>query len=163
MDRNYELRMIKHSKLFQHSIFAAGMLFALSGCGLSTTSQAVQTDATVSPAFQAQMSPIPTPATYRCGAWSSNNAPSPYSTITIYAKLTKNTQGVSGATAQATAHFQDGDLPLDQQATSDQGGYVSFTLPLQGRQPRLVPTTVDVIFTVGSTKIACTPAFFTPE
>ncbi len=154
--------MTQCGKLLQDSLCAVGLLVLLSACGPISTTQTTQ-NITVSPAFQSQMSPIPTPPAYRCGAWSSNNAPSPYSTITIYAKLTKNTQGVSGATAQATVHFQHSDLPLNQQMSSDSGGYISFVLPLQGRQPTLVPATVDVIFTIGTTNVVCTPAFFTPE
>jgi len=118
---------------------------------------------TINPGFQSQISPIPTVPEYRCGAWSSNNAPGPGSTIRIYAKLTKNIMGVSGATASAVVHFKDGDQPLDQKATSDSGGYVSFRLPLQGRQPVGVPATVDVTFSnFAGGPLVCT-AFFTPK
>ena len=88
--------------------------------------------------------------------------PGDYATIRIYAKLTKNLTGIRGATAIATVHFQTGDVQLDQQE-SDNGGYVTFSLPLQGRQPSRVPATVDVTFTnsPGGT-LKCTPAFFTP-
>lgn len=139
------------------------LLFILSACGPTTVNQqAVQATVTINPSFQEQLSPIPTAATYRCGAWASNNAPNPYSTITIYARLTKNTQGVSGATAQAVVHFQNDDQTLAQEPTSDSGGYVSFTLSLNGQQPRLVPATVDVTFHVSNTQVTC-QAFFTPE
>ncbi|HYU75898.1 MAG TPA: hypothetical protein VEL31_24760, partial [Ktedonobacteraceae bacterium] len=105
----------------------------------------------------------PSPSQYRCGAWASNNAPSPNATIVIFARLIKNVKGVSGATASAIVHFRNGDQTLDQQPASDDGGYVSFKLPLQGRQPDRVPATVDVIFSnfPGGT-VQCTPAFFTP-
>ena len=82
----------------------------------------------------------------------------------MYAKLTtKSVEGVAGATANATAHFSSFDYNLDQQPVSDAGGYVSFTLPLQGRQPRLTPATVDVSFTVNGKTIHCSSAFFTPN
>ncbi len=137
----------------------------LISCGGPTVDQAApQTTVTVNPNFQSQLSPIPTPATYRCGAWASNNAPGPNSTIIIYARLTKNLDPVSGATATAVVHFQNNDLTLDQHSISDSGGYVSFTLPLQGQQPVKIPATVDVIFTnfPGGT-LHCSQAFFTPQ
>ena len=118
---------------------------------------------TINPSFQAQTAPIAKPALYRCGAWSSNNAPGGYSTISVYARLTKQVKPVEGAVARATVHFQHGDVTLDQQPTSDAGGYVSFTFPLMGRQPSGIPTTVDIIFTLGKTKIDCASAFFTPQ
>jgi hypothetical protein len=123
----------------------------------------LQSTVTVAPSFQAQTSPIAQPTLYRCGAWSSNNAPGGYSTIAVYARLTRQVKPVAGAVARATVHFQGGDATLDQQPTSDAGGYVSFTFPLMGRQPGGVPTTVDVTFTFGKTKIDCAPAFFTPQ
>ncbi|QBD78581.1 hypothetical protein EPA93_22330 [Ktedonosporobacter rubrisoli] len=106
--------------------------------------------------------PIPTVPPYRCGAWASTNVPGTYSTIKIYAKLTKNVAAVSGIRATAVAHFQGGDVALDQQPTSDHGGYVIFTLPLAGRQPRLASTTVDVTFQVNNEKVTCA-AFFAPQ
>ena len=121
-----------------------------------------QQTVTVSSGFQLQVSPIPTIPTYLCGAWSSNNAPGPNSTIVIFARITNNLAGVSGATASAIVHFQSGDQELDQHPTSDQGGYVSFSLPLQGRQPVGTPATVDVTFGFPGTTVKCTPAFFTP-
>ena len=71
--------------------------------------------------------------------------------------------GVRGATATAVVHFQGGDQTLDQHPASDSGGYVSFTLALQRRQPDKIPATVDVIFTnfPGGT-LPCSRAFFTP-
>ena len=64
-------------------------------------------------------------------------------------------------TATAIVHFQNGDATLDQ-ATSDQGGYVTFKLALQDRQPTKVPATVDVTFSgVPGGAQKCT-TFFTP-
>ncbi len=137
----------------------------LISCGGPSVDQAVlQPTVTVNPKFQSQLSPIPTPPTYRCGAWASNNAPGPNDTITIYARLTQNLQPVSGATATAVVHFQNNDQTLDQHPTSDGGGYVSFTLPLQGQQPVKIPATVSVTFTnfPGGT-LNCSQAFFTPQ
>jgi hypothetical protein len=70
---------------------------------------------------------------------------------------------VSGATASAVVHFQNFDQQLGQE-TSDNGGYVTFTLSLQGHQPVNVPATVDVTVTnlPGGKTVHCTPAFFTP-
>lgn len=149
------------------------VLFALSlpfivlliSCGGPTVNQATpQQTVTISPKFQSQLSPVPSPPAYRCGAWSSNNTPGPNDTITIYARLTRDLQPVSGATATAVVHFQGNDQTLDQHPTSDGGGYVSFTLTLQGQQPVKIPATVDVIFTnfPGGT-LHCSQAFFTPQ
>jgi hypothetical protein len=140
-------------------------LLALSACGSASAvnlgSTQPQQTVTVGPSFQSQMSPIPTIPPYRCGAWTSNNAPNPGSTIAIYARLTHNIQGVQGMTATATVHFQSGDVTLDQ-ATSDQGGYVTFKLALQDRQPTKVPVTIDVTFSgVPGGAQKCT-TFFTP-
>jgi len=139
------------------------LLVLLSSCGVTPTQTNVQPTVTINPSFQSQISPIPTAAPYLCGSWSSNNAPGTGSTIVIYARLVKNMQGVSGATATAIVHFQSQDVQLDQ-ATSDSGGYVSFNLPLEGRQPSGVPATVDVTFTnfPGGT-LHCSSAFFTPQ
>ncbi|WP_376796061.1 hypothetical protein [Thermogemmatispora sp.] len=147
---------------------AALWLLLLSACGPAANQLSPAATVTINPGFQAKTSPLPTEPPYRCGAWASNNAPSPTAVITIYARLTKNMQGVPGATATAVVHFSSGDVPLPQQAgsTSDQGGYVHFTLPLAGRQPRNVPATVDVTFTNipgGPASLRCSPAFFTPQ
>ena len=141
------------------------LLLALSACGsasaVNLNSAQPQQMVTVNPGFQTQMSPIPTIPSYRCGAWTSNNAPNPGSTITVYARLTHDIQGVQGMAATAIVHFQSGDVTLDQ-ATSDQGGYATFKLALQGRQPAKVPATVDVTFTgVPGGAQKCT-TFFTP-
>lgn len=136
----------------------------LGACGPSVSQIPTQQTVTINPTFQSRLSPIPTIPTYRCGSWTSNNAPGPDSTITIYARLTRDIMGVSGATATAVVHFQDGDQTLDQHPTSDNGGYVSFSLPLQGRQPLNVPATIDITFTnfPGGT-LHCTSTFFTPQ
>jgi hypothetical protein len=75
--------------------------------------------------------------------------------------LTHNLQGVQGKAATAVVHFQSGDATMDQ-ATSDQGGYVTFTVALNGRQPAKVPATVDVTFTGLSGGSVTCEAFFTP-
>ncbi len=106
---------------------------------------------------------MPSIPEYRCGAWTSTSAPGPYSSIAIYAKLTKDVAGVPGATAQAVVHFKDADVPLDARPVSDAGGYVSFTLALQGRQPRLSAATIDISFAVGGQTVHCSQAFFTPQ
>jgi hypothetical protein len=141
------------------------LLGACSGFGTAAPSQAApEQTVTINKSFQKQLSPLPTVPAYVCGAWASNNAPGPYDTITIYARLTHNIAPVSGATATAVAHFQDQDVTLDGNPVSDTGGYVTFTLSIQGRQPANIPVTVDVTFTNfhGGT-VHCTPAFFTPQ
>ena len=156
-----------NTKQYKHFIVlgigSLALLLLLAACGPATTGTNAQPTVTINPSFQSQISPIPKVPPYLCGAWSSNNAPGPGSIITIYARLVKNLQGVAGATATATVHFQDQDVQLGQ-ATSDGGGYVSFSLPLEGRQPAGVPATIDVTFTnfPGGT-LHCTPAFFTPK
>ena len=140
----------------------SALLLMLTACGATAGQVGPQQTVTVSSGFQSQTSPIPAIPTYLCGAWSSNNAPGPNSTIVIFARITKNLVGVSGADASATVHFQSGDQELDQHPASDNGGYVSFQLPLQGRQPVGIPVTVDVTFGIPGTTVPCTPAFFTP-
>lgn len=139
------------------------LVLLLTACGTSVTAVKPQPTVVISKSFQTQLSPIPSPATYRCGAWSSDNTPGTFSTITIYARITKDSKPFSGATATAVAHFQNFDQQLDQNPASDSGGYVTFSLSLQGHQPANVPATVDVTFTnfPGGT-LHCTPAFFTP-
>ena len=141
------------------------LVFLLGACGGVTVQQAApQQTVTISKTFQSNLSPLPTVPAYRCGAWASDNAPNPYATITIYARLTKDIIGVGGATATATVHFNNGDATLDTHPVSDNGGYVTFTLALQGRQPANIPATVDVTFTnFPGGKVNCTQAFFTPQ
>src|SRR5205807_5415407 len=126
-------------KTFHHillSVFSFCLLLLLAACGPSVSSQAnAQPTPTVDKSFQSQRTSIPTVPPYRCGAWSSNNAPGAFSTITIYARLTRDIAPVSGAAARGVVHFQTFDQPLQAQAPSDGGGYVTFTLQLQGHQP----------------------------
>ncbi|MDQ2886084.1 MAG: hypothetical protein M3Y39_08350 [Chloroflexota bacterium] len=152
-------------KNIHHFIYSIALLsvFLLAACGPTVNQIKPQQTVTVSQSFQGQQTPAPTVPAYRCGAWSSNNAPDAFSTIRVYAKLTKNIGGVAGATAAATVHFQDGDATIDQQPRSDDGGMVAFTLPLQGRQPKGVPATIDVSFNVAGTTVQCAQAFFTPQ
>jgi hypothetical protein len=157
---------MKNSYHVVYSLVLIGLLFLLAACGSTTTPTPVtqaQPTVTINPSFQTTMSPVPTPQTYRCGAWSSNNAPGAYGTITVYARLTKNIAPVAGAPATAVVHFQSSDVALDQQPKSDQGGYVSFTLPLMGRQPPGVPATVSITFSVAGKTVQCSQAFFTPQ
>ncbi len=145
------------------------LLLLLAACTPSVAGQTTtntQQTVTINKGFQSQASPIPTVPPYRCGAWSSNNAPGPNSTITIYARITKNIVPVSGASATAVVHFKSSDQQLGSQTLSDNGGYVTFTLPLQGQQPINIPATVDVTFTNlpgANSPLHCTPAFFTPQ
>src|SRR5437763_11173687 len=99
--------------------FSISFLVVLAACGPATNSVQVQTTSTIDKNFQAQVSPIPTTPPYLCGAWSSNNAPSRYSIITIYVRLPKSIAGVSGATSIAVVHFRDGDQQLDAHPVSD--------------------------------------------
>src|SRR5579871_6622463 len=84
-------------------LLCIALLLLLSACGGPAVSQeqVVQVTVTINPNFQSQLTPVPSPPAYRCGAWSSNNAPGPNVTIQIYARLTKNIVGVQGATATA--------------------------------------------------------------
>jgi len=126
---------IHRSLAMKISVFCAALLLMLAACGATPDQVAPQQTVTIGKTFQSQVSPIPPVPKYLCGAWSSNNAP---------------------------GHFQGGDQQLDQHPTSDNGGYVSFTLNLQGRQPVEIPATVDVIFGLPGVTLHCTPAFFTP-
>ncbi len=148
-----------------YGLLAILALVALSACGQASAGSLGATQpqptVTIPPGFQQQMSPIPTVPPYRCGAWASDNAPNPGETITIYARLTQKLQGVQGKAATAVVHFSSGDATLDQ-ATSDQGGYVTFKVALNGRQPAKVPATVDVTFAgLAGGSVSC-QAFFTP-
>jgi hypothetical protein len=145
------------------AIIIACFLLLLTACGPAVNQVKPQQTVTVNKAFQTQATPLPTVPPYRCGAWASNNAPAMFSTILILAKLTQNIKGVGGATAAATVHFAGGDVTLTTPLPSDPDGMVSFTLPLQGRQPAALPTTVSVSFTIGGTTVQCSPAFFTAQ
>jgi hypothetical protein len=156
----------KKKKIIASGFLLFAITLLISACGPTPTQLQVQPTVTVNPAFQAQLMPLPTVPPYRCGAWASNNAPNAYSTISIFARLTKDIAGVSNAKAQAVVHFTNfGDISLDSQPMSDSGGYVSFTLSLAGRQPSQTPATVSVTFTVPGVKqgINCSSAFFTPQ
>jgi hypothetical protein len=136
---------------------------AFVACGAAIDAAEPLPTVTINPAFQTKIAPIPTMPPYRCGAWASTNAPGADATITIYARLTHAIQGVSGKQASATVHFQNGDFTINQPQISDSGGYVSFTLRLQGRQPVKVPATIDVTFaSMPGGSLKCSPAFFTP-
>ena len=145
------------------SIGLLSSLLLVVACGSTANQIKPQQTVIINQSFQGQSAPLPTVPAYRCGAWTSNNAPNAFSTINVLARLTKDVMGVGGATAVAVAHFHGGDVTLDQQPKSDKGGMVSFTLPLQGRQPRGVPATIDVSFTTGGTTVQCSQAFFTPQ
>ncbi|MBA2393219.1 MAG: hypothetical protein H0V70_10800 [Ktedonobacteraceae bacterium] len=145
------------------AIIVPCLLVLVTACGPAVNQVKPQQTVTVNKAFQTQATPLPTVPPYRCGAWASNNAPTMFSTILILAKLTQNIKGVAGATAAATVHFAGGDVTLTAPLPSDPDGMVSFTLPLQGRQPAALPTTVSVSFTTGGTTVQCSPAFFTTQ
>lgn len=144
-------------------IFLSATLFLLSACGPTVNQIKPQQTVTINQQFQKQLTPVPTIPAYRCGAWVSNNMPGANSSIIIYARLTKESvSGFAGATAQAVVHFKNGDVLLDEQTISDTNGYVLFNLPLAGRQPHLVPATVDVTFNTPGSSTRCT-GFFTPQ
>lgn len=138
-------------------------LLLLQACGTVPDESSAPGMVGIEPAFQTVLSPVPTPPPYRCGAWTSNNGPGSYSTIIIYAKLTHDLAGVSDSKAKAVIHFRGGDAILEAPGPTDRSGYISFTLPLQGRQPRMDPATVEVFFTVKGQRspIQCS-TFFTP-
>ena len=144
------------------SIALFSSLLLVVACGPTNQATPQQT-VTISQSFQGQATPLPTVPAYLCGAWTSNNAPNAFSTINVFARLTKDVMGVEGAAAVAVVHFKGGDVRFGRQSKSDQGGMVSFTLPLQGRQPRGVPATIDISFIIGGKTIRCSQAFFTPQ
>jgi len=152
-------------KITHLSIFVVKLLLLLcllSACRSDAHQLALSPTVTVNPNFQTQINAVPTVPPYRCGAWASNNTPAADTTITIYAKLTEDVAGVPGIPATAIVHFKYANITLDQQPVSDGNGYVSFNLPLQGRQPRLIPATVDVKFATSGSPVQCS-AFFTPQ
>jgi hypothetical protein len=146
-----------------HCILSIGLLLLLAACGATAAPVEPQKTGTANPSFRIQVSPAPTVPPYRCGSWVSTHSPNAYDTITIYARVTKNTVGVANATANAIVHFKYTDIPLNPKASSDLGGYLTFTIALQGRQPRQTPATVDVTVMVGQTKVPCSSTFFTPQ
>src|SRR6516225_2079859 len=94
--------------------FCSVLLLILTACGATSGQVVPQQTVTVGSGFQSKVSPIPAIPKYLCGAWSSNNAPKPDSTIIIFARITKDLAGVTGATATAVVHFQGGDETLDE-------------------------------------------------
>ncbi len=154
---------MKKTHSVQLLVFLLATLSWLSACGPTINQIQSQQTLTVNQQFQKQLTPIPTVPTYRCGAWVPHNMPGAYSSILIYARLTKESvSGFTGVTAQAVVHFKSGDVLLDEQSTSDTNGYVTFNLSLAGRQPPLVPATVDITFNTQGGPTTCT-AFFTPQ
>jgi hypothetical protein len=154
---------MKKIYLVQTFFLLFATLFLLSACGSTVNQIKPLQTLTINQQFQRQLTPIPTVPAYRCGAWASHNMPDTYSSIVIYARLTKESaSGFAGVTAQVVVHFQRGDVPSDEQPTSDTNGYVAFDLFLAGRQPSLVPATVDVTFDTPDSPTTCT-AFFTPQ
>jgi hypothetical protein len=144
-------------------ILLSTTLCLFSACGPTVNQIKPQQTLTVNQQFQDQLTPIPTIPAYRCGAWASHNVPDAYSSIIIYARLTKGSaSGFAGVMAQAVVHFKGRDVPSDAQPISDAGGYVAFDLFLAGRQPSRVPATVDVTFNTQGSPTTCT-AFFTPR
>ena len=138
-------------------------LCLLSACGPTINQIRPQQTITVNQQFQEQLTPIPTVPLYRCGAWASHNMPDAHGSLIIYARLTKeSTSGFAGVMAHAVIHFKSRDMPFDEQPISDTNGYVAFNLLLAGRQPRLIPATVDVTFDTPDSSTTCT-AFFTPQ
>ena len=158
---------MKRQHEFSITILAICAVLLLAACGPAVASQAqTQQTTTISKSFQTVATPMPTVPPYRCAAWSSNNAPGAYSTINVYARITKDIMPVSGANVSAVVHFKSGDQPLTALTPSDSGGYVTFLLPLQGQQPSGIPATIDVSFSSipgYNGTLHCTPAFFTPQ
>jgi hypothetical protein len=155
---------MKNIQMCVPSIF---LLLALSACGPIANQWQATRNVSVNKAFQKNLPRLPLIPSYLCGAWSSNNAPSPYSSINIYARLTQHSAQaitpVKAAPAQATIHYAYGDKKLDQVPVSDSGGYVTFYLQLQGQQPRFVAATIDISFKVDGKQVPCSQAFFTPQ
>jgi hypothetical protein len=161
--RAYNVCINYMQKIFVSLPLFSLLLLLLCACGPTVNQIKPQESVSVDKSFQNSLTPMPTIPAYRCGAWTSTSAPNPYSIIAIYAKLTKDVIGVPGVTAQAIVHFKEADVALDERPVSDAGGYVSFTLPLQGRQPRLSAATIDINFTVNGQTVHCSQAFFTPQ
>src|SRR5260370_40760630 len=126
---------INRSLVLKLYVFCTALLLVLAACGATPDQVAPQQTVTVSKKFQSQVSPIPPVPTYLCGAWSSNNAPGPNSTINIYARITKNLVGVNGATATAGVAFQGRDHELAPHPSRNKGGFLSLNAAPQGRPP----------------------------
>src|SRR5205823_9847057 len=93
------------SLVLKLSVFCASLLLMLTACGATPDQVAPQQTVTVSSGFQSQASPIPTIPRYLCGAWSSNNAPGPNSTILIFARITKNRSEEHTSELQSLAYL----------------------------------------------------------
>src|SRR5437762_14309845 len=104
------------------------LVVLLGACGPAVNQPPTQKTVTINPTFQSQLSPVPTIPTYRCGSCTSNNAPGRNSTITIYARFTKEVAGVRGAMGTAVVNINDEDSTLDRHRTIDTGSYVSLPL-----------------------------------
>src|SRR5260370_12982855 len=126
---------INRSLVLKLYVFCTALLLVLAACGATPDQVAPQQTVTVSKKFQSQVSPIPPVPTYLCGAWSSNNAPGPNSTINIYARITKNLVGVNGATATAGVAFQGGDPELVQHPAEGNSGFCFFYIDFLGGLP----------------------------
>lgn len=154
---------MKKFSLLLLSLLPFLLSFFLAACGPTVNQIKPQEPVSINKTFQKSLTPLPVVPQYRCGAWTSTSAPGSYSSISIYAKLTKDVAGVPGATAQAIVHFKEGDVTLDARPVSDAGGYVNFALSLQGRQPRLSAATIDISFAVNGQTVHCSQTFFTPQ
>src|SRR6266487_421170 len=128
----FPIRM-ESSLVLKLSVFGASLLCMLTACGATPDQVAPQQAVTVSSGFQSKASPIPTIPTYLCGAWSSNNAPGPNSTIFIYARITKDHTGVSSAATTTIVPYEGSDQEHDKPPASDNWGNVSSTPVLAGR------------------------------
>ncbi|TMC93250.1 MAG: hypothetical protein E6J11_17610 [Chloroflexi bacterium] len=95
------------------TVLALSFLLSLAACTPSVSGQSnSQKQVTIDKGFQSQVSPVPTVPPYRCGAWSSNNAPDPNSTITIYARITKDiVQGRQPSHVPATVDVTFTNIP----------------------------------------------------
>src|SRR2546423_12370580 len=83
------------------------LVVLLGACGPAVNQPPTQKTVTINPTFQSQLSPVPTIPTYRCGSWTSKNAPGRDSTITIFARLTQQVAGAGGDKATASGHFHE--------------------------------------------------------
>ncbi|HLZ61391.1 MAG TPA: hypothetical protein VKR06_30965, partial [Ktedonosporobacter sp.] len=70
---------MKNTCLF--AVHALLLILLLAACGPASTQARPQPTVTINPSFQAQLTQVPAAPAYRCGAWSSNNAPGAYSSI----------------------------------------------------------------------------------
>jgi hypothetical protein len=148
-------------------LLSCWLLLALTACGPTVSQWQTTRNVSVKTAFQKEIPKLAPLPRYLCGAWSSTNAPNPYSSINIYARLTQHTDDkvipATGAQAHAIIHYAYGDVDLDQAPISDSGGYVTFFLQLRGQQPRLMAATTDITFKIKGQAVPCSHAFFTPQ